>query len=166
MKIESLVKSWLLEACFEGDDSDVVRIDMKLSQILSPDDLRFTVKELGKELGVDVPAPHVTRLETVGDLIHIFCVLCASDEYDESEPPIMWRGTEMELRSPILCEGKNLMVMEVIKDPNYGRIFVTYHGRVKRYAYADSCVFIIDQAIVEELDNRYGCPVRRRGIVD
>jgi len=163
MKIETLVKDRISDYLDE-DNNDVVPTDLALSKILSLDELRNLVRELAEEIGVDIPDAHIPHLKTVGDLVHILCVTAASDVYDDSDPPVIWRGAEIELRKPIPCEGKSLKVFEVINDPVYGRIYLTYHGFFKRYAYANTCSFITDQAIIDYLDNNYGRPANKRDI--
>lgn len=167
MKIETAVKDWIADY-LEGVNavnSDIVRKDMVLSKILSHDEICELVEMLGTEIGVDIPPQQIPWLKTVGDLIHIFCAATGSDEYDDSEPAVTWRGVKIALRKPILCEGQNLKIFEVINDPIYGRIYVTYHGFIKRYAYADTCNFVTDQTIIDALDNKYGRPVAQRGII-
>ena len=74
---------------------------MKLSQLLSPDELRNLLRKLAEKIGVDIPDAHIPHLKTVGDLVHILCVVAGSDEYDDSDPPVIWRGKAVNLRTPM-----------------------------------------------------------------
>ncbi len=59
--------------------------------------------------------------------------------------------------------GLSMNVMEEIKDEKYGRIWVAYIDGNKKYVIEGR----IEEAqeVIDELDNKYGRPVRERDIV-
>ncbi len=59
--------------------------------------------------------------------------------------------------------GRKLKVMEVIHDEKYGTVWDAYLDHRKVYIVNGKVVE--DQRIIDDLDNKYGIPVNRRGVV-
>ncbi|MBQ7668346.1 MAG: hypothetical protein IJS47_03370 [Clostridia bacterium] len=59
--------------------------------------------------------------------------------------------------------GLSMNVMEEIKDEKYGRIWVAYIEGTKKYVIEGKIEE--KQDVIDELDNKYGRPVRERDIV-
>lgn len=58
--------------------------------------------------------------------------------------------------------GKKLKIMDEIMDEKYGRIWDAYYDHKKVYIVEGKIVE--EQAIIDELDNKYGRPVSERDI--
>ena len=66
---------------------------------------------------------------------------------------------------PIKWNGKRLRVFRVIEDKDYGVIWDSYLDHCKVYSLnGDTLEVVEDQALIDELDNRYGIPVCERGL--
>ena len=66
---------------------------------------------------------------------------------------------------PINWNGKTLKVFRVINDKDYGVIWDAYLDHNKVYILnGDKLEVVEEQALIDELDNRYGIPVCERGL--
>ena len=60
-------------------------------------------------------------------------------------------------------KGKTLKIFREIKDKQYGTVWDGYLNHKKVYILNGETV-VCDQAVIDELDNKYGLPVCERGI--
>ncbi len=66
---------------------------------------------------------------------------------------------------PINWNGRRLRIFRVINDKDYGEIWDCFLDHRKVYVLnGDTLEVVEEQALIDELDNRYGIPVSERGI--
>jgi hypothetical protein len=66
---------------------------------------------------------------------------------------------------PINWKGKKLKIFRVIQDQDYGEIWDGFLDHRKVYVLnGDTLTVVEEQALIDELDNRYGIPVSERGL--
>ena len=66
---------------------------------------------------------------------------------------------------PINWEGRKLKIFRIISDKDYGEIWDGFLDHCKVYILnGDTLRVVEDQALIDELDNRYGIPVSERGL--
>ncbi len=66
---------------------------------------------------------------------------------------------------PINWNGRKLKVFRIIKDKDYGEIWDGFLDHSKVYVLnGDRLTVVEEQALIDELDNRYGIPVNERGL--
>ena len=66
---------------------------------------------------------------------------------------------------PVNWKGKKLKIFRVIQDKDHGEIWDGFLDHRKVYVLnGDTLTVVEDQALIDELDNRYGIPVSERGL--
>ena len=67
---------------------------------------------------------------------------------------------------PINWNGRKLKIFRIISDKDYGEIWDGFLDHEKVYVLNGDMLRVVeDQALIDELDNRYGIPVSERGLI-
>ena len=75
---------------------------------------------------------------------------------------VEWQGCTLRLGRPFDWNGYELIVFREVNDEKYGQVLIAALNSRKAYIIGNSVVS--DQAIIDDLDDNYGLPVKWRKI--